>query len=117
MSVFFVAAPGWFVDLFSPELASVPYAIDCLRIVALGFLFYAYGLVIVMAFNGAGDVRTPMILNLACFWALKIPLAWALAVPFGLPEQFARVPHVKRHPNGKAADYRSPNSVVQEAQS
>ena len=36
---------------------------------------------------------------------------------YGLPEQFARVPHVKRHPNGKAADYRSPNSVVQEAQS
>ncbi|NUP09981.1 MAG: MATE family efflux transporter [Polyangiaceae bacterium] len=84
ISIFFVAAPGFFVGLFSPEASTVPYAVDCLRIVALGFLFYAYGLVVVMAFNGAGDVRTPMLLNLACFWALKIPVAWVLAVPLGL---------------------------------
>lgn len=63
---------------------ATPFAIDCLRIVALGFLFYAYGFVVIVAFNGAGDVRTPMLLNFVCFWLLKIPLAWVLAVPLGL---------------------------------
>lgn len=83
VSVLFVATPEPLLRLFSQDPLAVPYAIDCLRLVALGFLFYAYGMVIVMSFNGAGDVRTPMLLNLVCFWLLKIPLAWALAVPLG----------------------------------
>lgn len=84
VSVLFVFAPGWLVGLFGADPAAVPHAVDCLRILSLGFLFYAYGFVAVMAFNGAGDVKTPMLLNLACFWAIKIPLAWVLAVPCGL---------------------------------
>jgi putative MATE family efflux protein len=84
VSVLFVAAPGVLVNLFGSDAAALPFGVDCLRIVALGFLFYAYGFVVVMAFNGAGDVRTPMLLNFVCFWLIKIPLAWALAVPLGL---------------------------------
>jgi putative MATE family efflux protein len=68
------------VSLFTRDLAVAPYAVDCLRIVALGFLFYAYGMVITSSFNGAGDTWTPTWLNLVVFWLWEIPLAYALAV-------------------------------------
>lgn len=84
VGVVFVGFPEPIARFFTEEPRELAYAATCLRIVALGFLFYAYGLVLVQAFNGAGDTRTPTLLNLACFWAFKIPIAYVLAVPFGL---------------------------------
>ena len=57
--------------------------ISCLRIVSLGFVFYAVGMVLTQSFNGAGDTWTPTLINLGVFWLLEIPLAWWLAVHAG----------------------------------
>ncbi|HEV2145940.1 MAG TPA: MATE family efflux transporter [Longimicrobiaceae bacterium] len=72
------------VRLFTDDPAIIPYGADCLRIVAAGFLFYAYGMVLTQSFNGAGDTWTPTVLNLFVFWLWEIPLAYVLAVPLGL---------------------------------
>lgn len=84
ISLTFVIAPRALVSLFTTDPAVNAYASECLRIVALGFVAFAYGMVVVQAFNGAGDTKTPMLLNIAVFWCFKIPLAWVLAKVLGL---------------------------------
>lgn len=74
---------GW----FSPEPKVIFYGASALHIVAFGFLFYAFGMVMEGAFNGAGDTWTPTCLNLFVFWIIEIPLAYLLAYRFGLGPQ------------------------------
>jgi putative MATE family efflux protein len=78
--IFFAPQIIWFyTDV--PDVAK--YGVDCLRIVAYGFLFYAYGMVLGQSFNGAGDTWTPTIINLFVFWLWEIPLAYILGVQLG----------------------------------
>jgi Na+-driven multidrug efflux pump len=68
------------VSIYTTDPKVAPYATSCLRIVSTGFVFFAYGLVFTQSFNGAGDTWTPTWINLGCFWAWQIPLAWFLAI-------------------------------------
>lgn len=83
---FFLAARP-IVGFFTHDSAVMAYGASTLRIVALGFPFYGFGMVFGGAFNGAGDTRTPTYLNLLCFWAMEMPLAWLLSrrLRFGPP--------------------------------
>ena len=80
LGVVFLIAAGWITSLFTTEAAVQPYAAACLRIVSLGFLFYAAGMVLTQSFNGAGDTWTPTVINLFVFWLFELPLAWYLSV-------------------------------------
>lgn len=80
--VFFIAAPQ-IIGLFSDEPMVLKYGIECLRYVCMGYFFYGYGMVLAQAFNGAGDTRTPTLINLFGFWVFQIPLAYVLATTLG----------------------------------
>jgi putative MATE family efflux protein len=83
VGLLFVVFTEAIVGVFTADPTVAGHAERCLRIVAAGFLFYAYGMVLAQAFNGAGDTRTPTVLNFAVFWLFEIPLAWLLAEPLG----------------------------------
>ena len=91
--VFLVFAP-LIVSLFTaaPDVARV--AVYGLRMIGLGFPVYALGMVFEQSFNGAGDTRTPTLINVLCFWIVQIPLAWLLSARLGFEERgvFIAVP-------------------------
>jgi putative MATE family efflux protein len=84
VGVIFVIFATPIVRLFTSDPQVIPLAAACLRIVSYGNIGYAYGMVMLQAFNGAGDTVTPTIVNLFGFWLFEIPLAYFLAIPAGM---------------------------------
>jgi Na+-driven multidrug efflux pump len=82
-----ITIPGYFIRLFIDDPVVIESGIHCLRIISCGFVLYALGMVMVQALNGAGDTRTPTMINFFCFWLLEIPLAYFLAVKLGYEEK------------------------------
>ena len=79
VSVLFVVLAAPITGIFTHDPAIVPWAVRALRIISGGFVFFAWGMVLSNAFNGAGDTWTPTWLNLFCFWLFEVPLAWFLS--------------------------------------
>ena len=75
----FLAGAHVIAAMFTSDPSVQSFAVGCLRTVSLGFLFYAAGMVLTQAFNGAGDTWTPTVINLFVFWIWEIPLAWWLS--------------------------------------
>jgi putative MATE family efflux protein len=84
IGVVFIVTATPLVRLFTHDPAVVPLAASALRILSYGNIAYAYGMVMLQAFNGAGDTLTPTIVNFFGFWVLEIPLAWWLSLHQGL---------------------------------
>ncbi len=80
VSVFFLAAAEFLVSIITTDAEVVKTAVLALRIVSLGYIFYGVGMVMMNAFNGAGDSRTPTWVNLFWFWIFQIPFAYLLAI-------------------------------------
>jgi Na+-driven multidrug efflux pump len=80
IGVFFFVFATPVVRLFVDDPAVLPIAALALRTFSCGNVGYAYGMVMLQAFNGAGDTLTPTIVNFFGFWVLELPLAWWLAV-------------------------------------
>ena len=84
VSILFLGFPGLVVGFFTQQEEVRQYAISALRIISTGYIFYGVGRVMINAFNGAGDTRTPTVINVFCFWAFQLPLAYLLARYFAL---------------------------------
>ncbi|WP_242158602.1 MATE family efflux transporter [Aestuariivivens sediminis] len=68
------------ITLFNTTPDVVNYGSLCLRIIAAGYIFYGYGMVVINAFNGAGDTKTPTYINFVCFWLFQLPFAYLMAM-------------------------------------
>jgi putative MATE family efflux protein len=80
--IYLLEAP-FFIRLFTQEPEVVASGSMALRIIATGYVFYGYAMVLTQAINGAGDTRTPTILNFICFWLIEMPVAWILSIWLG----------------------------------
>ena len=77
--IYLVFAPQ-IILLFNETPDVVKYGSLCLRVMAAGYVFYGYGMVVINAFNGAGDTRTPTYINFVCFWLIQLPFAYFIAI-------------------------------------
>jgi len=84
VSLFFYFTGNSIVGILVHQEEVKVIAVQSLRIISAGYIFYGVGMVLISAFNGAGDTKTPTIINLFAFWAFQIPLAYLLAKYFEL---------------------------------
>lgn len=78
--VLFVLFPHQIIRIFTRDASIMNYAVESLRIIGTGYIFYGIGMVMTQALNGAGDTKTPTLINFVCFWLIQIPLAYLLAI-------------------------------------
>ena len=83
VSLLYVLFSEQIVGIFTDDPKVIDFGSMALRYIGFGFVFYSYGMVIAQAFNGAGDTRTPTIINFFCFWIIEIPAAYLFAETLG----------------------------------
>lgn len=79
VSVLFLTCGHLFAAIFTSDPQVIAIATQALQILSAGFIIYGMGMVLISAFNGAGDTWTPTIINVFAFWVFQIPLAYFLA--------------------------------------
>lgn len=87
LNVIFLFFVTFIYLIFAPQIASWfindPDVIETtatgLRVIVLGYVFFGVGMVMIQAFNGAGDTKTPMLINILVFILIEIPLAYLLS--------------------------------------
>ena len=82
VSVVYLVFAKEIITLFNQTPSVVQNGALCLQVVAAGYLFYAYGMVISQSFNGAGDTQTPTKINFIAFWIFQLPFAYLAAITF-----------------------------------
>ncbi|PQJ78392.1 MATE family efflux transporter [Polaribacter porphyrae] len=80
VSLIYIFFAPTFLGWFSDNEIVVKNGALCLQIMAAGYIFYGYGMVIIQSFNGAGDTKTPTYINFVCFWLFQLPLAYITAI-------------------------------------
>jgi putative MATE family efflux protein len=83
-AIIFIAGAGFFIGIFNQEEGVIAVGTMGLTIICLGYVFFGYGMVMSQSLNGAGDTKTPTIINLAILWGFQIPFAYLLAKTFGM---------------------------------
>jgi putative MATE family efflux protein len=79
VSLLFLLFAEPIINFFTSDQEVAKYGIESLRIIGLGYVFWGIGMVLTQALNGAGDTKTPTIINIICFWCIQIPLAYILS--------------------------------------
>ena len=77
--VLFIFCSAPIIRFYTTDEAIIAYGVQALQIIGSAYIFYGIGMVMTQALNGAGDTKTPTIINFICFWLFQIPLAYFLA--------------------------------------
>ena len=80
VSIGYLAFAPQIIVMFNDTAAVVHYGSLCLRVIAMGYIFYGYGMVVIQSFNGAGDTKTPTYINFICFWLFQLPFAYVVGI-------------------------------------
>ncbi|WP_194973923.1 MATE family efflux transporter [Aquiflexum lacus] len=83
-SIIFIGGAGFFIGIFNQQPDVIEVGRLGLTIICLGYVFFGYGMVMSQSLNGAGDTKTPTIINLAVLWGFQIPFAYFLAKTLGM---------------------------------
>ena len=92
VTALFLFASETVIGFFTKDPATKVYAIQALRIISLGYVFYGIGMVMANTFNGAGDTLTPTLINFIGFWLFQVPFAWLLLRHFNLGPKAVFIP-------------------------
>ena len=87
IAIIFISFPSFFIRIFINDPLVIERGASVLRIVSYGYIMYGLGMVMIQSLNGAGDTKTPTIINFFCFWMIEIPLAYVLAIILGYEEK------------------------------
>ena len=80
VSIVYLVFANTFLSWFSDNPNVIKYGALCLQVIAIGYIFYGYGMVVIQSFNGAGDTKTPTYINFVCFWLFQLPFAYLIAI-------------------------------------
>ncbi len=83
VGIIYLSGAPFFIGLFTQDPETLQAGSMALRIISAGYVFYGYGMILSQAINGAGDTRTPTLINFVCCWLIEMPLAWWLALRLG----------------------------------
>ncbi|MEL6972620.1 MAG: MATE family efflux transporter, partial [Bacteroidota bacterium] len=84
ISIFYFLFAPEFIRFFDDTPAVVEAGVAALQVFAVGYVLYGFGMIYSQAFNGAGDTRTPMIINIISFWITELPLGYFLGLHLGM---------------------------------
>ena len=84
VAVIFIVFTAEIIGIFTNDPVVIQYGMDCLRFISYGYGFFAIGMIVVQAFNGAGDTMTPTKINFFCYWIVQIPLAHLFSKTFSM---------------------------------
>jgi putative MATE family efflux protein len=79
VTLFFLLSGDMVIKFFSSEPEILLHGTEALRLFSIGFVFFACGMVVSQSLNGAGDTRTPAVINIFAFIVIQLPLAFLLA--------------------------------------
>ncbi|WP_339699261.1 MATE family efflux transporter [uncultured Roseivirga sp.] len=83
ISVIYLLFAKTIVGWFKGDIAVIEAGALSLQVIAAGYVFYAYGMVLTQSFNGAGNTKVPTVINFFCFWLFQIPVAYVAALILG----------------------------------
>lgn len=72
---------GTLSDIMTKDHATSAITASYIRYNAIGGPFLALAMVLGSALQGAGDTKTPMLISIFANWVVRLPVAFALAIP------------------------------------